>query len=190
MSDTPSEIISTWVVCSTAWPGVQLRKTSQLRILVHFSVIHRWPADSPHRGPVIRKAFPCHAMSCRLRNGALQWRHNGRDSVSNHQPHECLLNRLFRPRSKTTSKLRVTGPCVGNSPGTGEFPAQMTSNAENVSIWWRHHAAILSQLQCVRTQRRPFYKPYFMCSFFTLFSILIKFSLQFVPQAPMNNLCQ
>ena len=22
---------------------------------------------------------------------------------------------------------------------TGEFPAQMASNAENVSIWWRHH---------------------------------------------------
>ena len=22
----------------------------------------------------------------------------------------------------------------------GEFPAQMASNAENVSIWWRHHA--------------------------------------------------
>ena len=21
----------------------------------------------------------------------------------------------------------------------GEFPAQMASNAENVSIWWRHH---------------------------------------------------
>ena len=29
--------------------------------------------------------------------------------------------------------------CAGNSPGTGEFPAQMASNAENVSIWWRHH---------------------------------------------------
>ena len=27
----------------------------------------------------------------------------------------------------------------GNSPGTGEFPAQMASNAENVSIWRRHH---------------------------------------------------
>ena len=26
-----------------------------------------------------------------------------------------------------------------NSPGTGEFPAQMARNAENVSIWWRHH---------------------------------------------------
>ena len=22
---------------------------------------------------------------------------------------------------------------------TGEFPAQMASNAENVSFWWRHH---------------------------------------------------
>ena len=38
-----------------------------------------------------------------------------------------------------TLKLRVTGLCGGNSPVTGEFPAQMASNAENVSIWWRHH---------------------------------------------------
>ena len=37
------------------------------------------------------------------------------------------------------SKLRATGLCVGNSPGTGEFPAQKASDAENVSIWWRHH---------------------------------------------------
>ena len=70
---------------------------------------------------------------------ALQWRHNERRSVSNHQPHDCLLNRLFRRRSKKTSKLRLTGLCVGNSPGTGEFPAQMASYVENVSIWWRHH---------------------------------------------------
>ena len=28
---------------------------------------------------------------------------------------------------------------VRNSPVTGEFPAQRASNAENVSIWWRHH---------------------------------------------------
>ena len=69
----------------------------------------------------------------------LQWRHNGHDSVSNHQPHDCLLNRLFRRRSKKTSKLRVTALCAGNSPGTGEFPSLMASYAENVSIWWRHH---------------------------------------------------
>ena len=69
----------------------------------------------------------------------LRWRYNGRDSVSNHQPRDCLLNHLFRRRSKKTSKRRVTGLCAGNSPVTGEFPAQMASNAENVSIWWRHH---------------------------------------------------
>ena len=52
----------------------------------------------------------------------LLWRYNGHDSVYNHQPHECLLNSSFRCRSKRTSKLRVTGLCVGNSPETGEFP--------------------------------------------------------------------
>ena len=50
-----------------------------------------------------------------------------------------LLNRLFRRRSKKTSKLRVTGLCEGNSPATGEFPTQRASHAENVSIRWRHH---------------------------------------------------
>ena len=74
----------------------------------------------------------------------LQWRHNGHDRVSNHQPHDCLLNRLFRHRKKT-SKLRFTGLYVGNSPGTGEFPAPMTSNAENVSIWWRHHDILVGE---------------------------------------------
>ena len=71
----------------------------------------------------------------------LRWRHNGRIGVSNHQPNDRLLKRLFR--SKKISKLRVTGLCVGNSPTTGEFPAQMASNAENVSIWWRHHDNVI-----------------------------------------------
>ena len=53
---------------------------------------------------------------------SLQWRHNERDSVSNHQPHDCLLNRLFGRRSKKTSKLRVTGLCVGTSPGPLNSP--------------------------------------------------------------------
>ena len=55
------------------------------------------------------------------------------------QPRDCLLTRLFRRRSKKTSNIRVTGLCEGNSPGTGEFRAQMASKAENVSISGRHH---------------------------------------------------
>ena len=61
----------------------------------------------------------------------LQWRHNEHVDVS-----------------KTTSKLHVTGLCVENSPVTGEFPAQKTSNAGNVSIWWRHHDISLSCVSC------------------------------------------
>ena len=55
---------------------------------------------------------------------------------------DCLLNRLFRRRSKKTSKLRVTGLCEGNPPVTGGFPSQKDSNAENVSIWWRHRVSM------------------------------------------------
>ena len=72
----------------------------------------------------------------------LQWRHNERDGVSNHQPNDCLLKNLFGRRSKKTPKLRNTGPCVGNSPVSGEFPTQRASNAENVSIWWRQHGML------------------------------------------------
>ena len=60
---------------------------------------------------------------------SLQCRHNERDGVSNHQPYDCFLSRLFRHRSKKTSQLN------------GEFPAQRASNAENGSIWWRHHGS-------------------------------------------------
>ena len=63
---------------------------------------------------------------------SLQWRHNGHNCVSIHQPHDCLL------RSKKTSRLCVTGLCEENSPMTGEFPTQRASNVENVSICWRH----------------------------------------------------
>ena len=92
----------------------------------------------PNHHPLISSAQRCIRVR-RLPQISLQWRHNGRDCVSSHQPHHCLHSRLFRHRRKKTSKLRVTGLCAGNSLGTGEFPAQMASNAEKVSIWWRHH---------------------------------------------------
>ena len=71
----------------------------------------------------------------------LQWRHNERDGVSNHRRLDCSINRLSRRRSNKTSKLPAPGLCGGNSPITGEFPAQRASNAENVSIWWHHHVS-------------------------------------------------
>ena len=52
----------------------------------------------------------------------LHWRYNDHGGVSNHQPHGCILNRLFRCRSKKTSKLRVTDLCARNSPGPVKSP--------------------------------------------------------------------
>ena len=53
---------------------------------------------------------------------SFHWRHNERDGVSNHQPHDCLRDCLFRHRSKKTSKLRATGLCAGNSPSPVNSP--------------------------------------------------------------------
>ena len=113
--------------------------------------MHNFILDSVklHRGLIFFSKFPLHhrlfpAVHCKwyilyIASSALQWHHNGRDSVSNRQPHDCFLNHLLRHWSKKTSKLRVTGLFAGNSPEASEFPAQMASNTENVSIWWRHH---------------------------------------------------
>ena len=82
---------------------------------------------------------------------SLQWHHNERDSVSNQQPHDCLLNGLFRRRSKKASKPGVTGLCVGNSPVTGESPHKGTVTRKmfpfddvimfksqwNINLWYR-----------------------------------------------------
>ena len=84
---------------------------------------HRWPVDSPHNGSVMRFV-------------PLQWCHNERDGVSNHRRLDCLLNRLFRRRSK---KISNTAPLT---------PSQRASNAENVSIWWRHHAFVWCLCSC------------------------------------------
>ena len=40
---------------------------------------------------------------------------------------------------KKPSKAPRRGFCAGSSPVSCEVPAQRASNAENVSIWWRHH---------------------------------------------------
>ena len=61
-------------------------------------------------------------FSCCVNHWVLHWRHNDHDGVSNHQPHDCLLNRLFKRRSRKTSKIRVTGLCVGNLKGPMNSP--------------------------------------------------------------------
>ena len=127
---------------------------------------HVWQMPCTYlRQIAIRAAFPLHQADRRCimldkmhwmwlpdrgTDKTLEWRHNGLDSFSNHQPHDYLLIRLFRRRSKQTSKVRVTGLCEGNSAGTGEFPAQMASQRGKcfhlMTSWWvtKLHATIIS----------------------------------------------
>ena len=88
----------------------------------------------------------------------LRWRHNDHAGVSNHQPHGCLLNRLFRRKSKKTSKLRVTGLCAGNSPGdrwisrtNGQLRGKcfhlMTSSCVRCHFIWTIHSSCPEKLK-------------------------------------------
>ena len=58
---------------------------------------------------------------------------------------------------------------VGDFPVTGEFPAQRVSNAENVSIWWRHH--VISKIWSDRLGRVHNFNRY-MYGFFWIYSNL------------------
>ena len=132
----------------------------------------------------------------------LHWRHNERDGVSNHQPHDCLLIRLFRHRWNKISKLRVTGLCEGNTPVTGELPAQRASNAENIPIWWRHHGHFLHTITPIHLQSvwpinifRPrqngqqFPDDIFKCTFVNeIMEFRLRFYWSLFPMVPINNI--
>ena len=162
-----SQITSLTIIYSVDYSGAYQSKHQSSASLTFVRGIHRGPVNSPHKWPVTRKMSPFDDVIMRywhfeqytithtavnrvaqtLSNigkkikptKPLQWRHNERDGVSNHQPHQCILNGLFRHRSTKTSKLLVTGLCEGKSPVTDEFPAQRASSAENISFWWRHY---------------------------------------------------
>ena len=138
MGSMASQITGISIVYSIVCSRADQRKHRSSSLLAFVRGIHRWPVNSPHKGPTTGKMFPFDDVMWDLCK-SLQWHHNVPNDVSNHRHLDCLFNHLFKSRSKKTPKLRVTGICEGNSPVTSEFPAQRASNAENISIWWRHH---------------------------------------------------
>ena len=108
---------------------------NNISALVHWVMAWRRPGDKPLSEPMVIILLT-HICVTRLQwikylCATLQWRHNEQDGVSKHRPHDCLLNRLSRRRSKKTSKLRVTGLCEGihrwpvNSPHKGPVARKM-----------------------------------------------------------------
>ena len=58
MSAMASQITSHTIVCSIVYSGADQRKHQSSASLAFVRGIHRWPANSPHKGPVTRKMFP------------------------------------------------------------------------------------------------------------------------------------
>ena len=58
MNAMASHITGVSIICSTACSGADQRKHQNSASLVCVRAIHRWPVDSPHKGPVTRKMFP------------------------------------------------------------------------------------------------------------------------------------
>ena len=102
-------------ICETRLLSSDIARTF---LMIYFTCLSRY---SPHYSDVI-----IGAMASQVTNPTLEY---------------AMVYVVFRRWSKKKFKAPRHWPLcgAGNSMATGEFPAQMASNAENVSIWWRHH---------------------------------------------------
>ena len=111
-------------------------------------------------GPDVTK--PCRLQCCLsstrssgIHINSLQRCHNERDSFSNHQRLNGLLNRLFRRRSKETSKLRVTGLCGGihRSPHKGPVTRKMFPLDDVIMYFFSRNYFVMNyKIMCLETK--------------------------------------
>ena len=149
MGAIASQITSLTIVCSTVYSDADQRKYQSSASLAFVRGIHRAPVNSPHKWPVTRRMFPFDDVIMTVITTVIIFVL----IITKHAYH----NQQLKPRIVTIPCMSalvvlechsVSGLCEGNSPVTGEFPAQRASNAENVSIWWRHHDHFFWSRQC------------------------------------------
>ena len=143
------ETHSAWLALCVGNPAVI---SAPVMDSLHKGAVNQMTNLGERQGESIFPAQDVASMSSR-RKIPSQWRHNDKDGVSNYRRLDCVLSRLFRRRSRKTSKLCATGLCEWNPPMAGGFPSQVASNAENVSIWWRHHAHFHARRHTWKAQR-------------------------------------
>ena len=95
---------------------------------------------------------------------SLQWRHNRRDGVSNHQPHDCLPNRLFTHRRKHQSSaslafVRGIHRWPVNSPHKGTVTRKIFPFDDVIiytgTVWWwgSPYRESFNVMRCIRSSR-------------------------------------
>ena len=95
----------------------------------------------------------CQVLPIHLSFVPLQWRHNERDGVSNHQHLDCLLSRLLRCTSKKTPKLRVTAIVRVSHRWSVNSPRKGSVTRKMFPHWWRHRIHIKPLLKVVLLTR-------------------------------------
>ena len=91
--------------------------------------------------PLLEATMAYYQLDLRNIFQSLQWHHNGPDCVSNHQPHHCLLNRLFEAQIKENIKAPRHWPLRGEFTGDRWIPrtnGQWRGNCFYLmtSSWW------------------------------------------------------
>ena len=117
------KVRSDWYACQ--WKYYDYTPISIMQRNSHFFMKTDWPLIL---GTCLFQSYYLHLDDITyVFNLKLPWhrRHEECDGVSHRQPLNCLLNCLFRRRSKNTSKLRVTGRSKGQC--RGNFFHLMTS---------------------------------------------------------------
>ena len=146
MSTIASQITGVSVVCSAVCSGADQRKRQISRSLAFVRGIHRWPVNSPHKGPGTWKMFPFDdvIMAGNTVLGRRQSLHRFRPT--NHKPVLPAMMTswayVIPVRISTVSWWRhqietfsaYLAICAGNSPVPGKFPAQ--SDAELWCFFW------------------------------------------------------
>ena len=96
-----------------------------------------------------------------MESNALHWRHNECPGASNHRHFHCLFNHLFRRAHQVKHQS-----CALLAFMRGIHRWQRASNAENVSIWWRHHLLTQSQRSMLKDKDN-----YIACIYTDMFGI-------------------
>ena len=80
---------------------------------------------------------------------SLRWRHNDLNWHLKSPASRLFTQPFIQTQIKVNIKAPRHWPLCGEFTGTGDFPAQRSSYAENVSIWWRHHGCSCGRIICI-----------------------------------------
>ena len=107
MGAMASQLTSLAIVYSTVYSGADQRKHQSSASLAFVRGIHRWPVNSPHKGPVTRKMFPFDDVIMNNRNQIKQHWVNGMDkwlhkhkTMGHNYPPVSWFQRLSEPPVK------------------------------------------------------------------------------------------